>query len=103
MLPPALMQTLHSLMDRIIPPDQDAGAWEAGVADYLTRQFAGDLRDHLPVYLAGLEALEAEAQARTQSSFTALSPEAQDALLRQVEVGQVVHAWPVDPAQFFED
>jgi hypothetical protein len=103
MLPPAQLQTLHSLMDRIIPPDEDVGAWEAGVADYLARQFAGDLRDHLPVYIAGLEALEAEAQARTQTSFAALPAEAQDALLRQVEAGQVVHAWPLDPAQFFAD
>ncbi len=103
MLPPAQLETLHSLMDRIIPPDQDAGAWDAGVADYLAKQFAGDLRDFGPVYQAGLEALEAEAQARTQTSFTALAAEAQDALLRQVEAGQVVHRWPLDPAQFFAE
>lgn len=103
MLPPAQLDTLHHLMDRIIPPDDDPGAWEAGVADYLARQFAGDLRDYVDVYRAGLEALEAEALARTQTSFAALPPDAQDALLRQIEAGQVVHAWPLDPAQFFAE
>ena len=103
MLPPAQLDTLHSLMDRIIPPDQDVGAWDAGVADYLAKQFAGDLREYVDVYRAGLEALEAEALARTQTSFAALPADAQDALLRQVEAGQVVHAWPLDPAQFFAE
>ncbi len=90
-------------MDRIIPPDDYPGAWAAGVADYLARQFAGDLSAYVDVYKAGLEALEAEALARTQTSFTDLPAEAQDALLRQIEAGQVVLAWPLDPAQFFED
>ena len=103
MLPPAQLDTLHSLMDRIIPPDQDVGAWDAGVADYLAKQFAGDLREYVDVYRAGLEALEAEALARTQTSFAALPADAQDALLRQVEAGQVVHPWPLDPAQFFAE
>jgi len=103
MLPPAQLNTLHSLMDRIIPPDEDPGAWEAGVGDYLARQFNGDLREFVAVYRAGLEALEAEALARTQTSFTALPADAQDALLRQIEAGAVVHAWPLDPAQFFQD
>ena len=57
----------------------------------------------MPVYRAGLEALEAEALARTQTSFAALPAEAQDQLLRQVEAGQVLHRWPVGPAQFFAD
>ncbi len=102
MLVPAHLATLRSLMDRIIPPDEDVGAWEAGVGDYLLRQFERDLRADLALYRAGLEALEAEALAATQSPFTTLPPAEQDALLRRVEAGDVVHAWPVDPAGFFQ-
>ena len=101
MLPPAQLTTLHSLMERIIPPDEDPGAWDAGVGDYLARQFNSDLRDYLPIYHAGLEALEAEALASAHTSFAALPVAEQDALLRRVEAGDVVHPWPIDPAKFF--
>ena len=102
--------TLHALMDRIIPPDEDPGAWEAGVGDYLARQFEGDLRGSLALYRAGLDALEAEAQASGPVSgpaggvtrFAALPALEQDALLKRIEAGQVVHTWPVDPAGFFQ-
>ena len=96
------LATLHSLMDRIIPPDQDVGAWEAGVGDYLTRQLNGDLRAELPTYQAGLEALDVEAQAGAQTSFAALPAAEQDALLHRIEAGKVTHAWSIDPAQFFQ-
>jgi hypothetical protein len=101
MLSPAHLATLRALLDRIIPPDEDPGAWEAGVGDYLLRQFDGDLRAEVDHYRAGLEALEAEALAAAGSPFSTLSPDQQDAVLRRVEAGDVVHAWPVDPAQFF--
>ena len=102
MLSPTQQTTLHALMDRIIPPDDYPGAWEAGVGDYLARQFERDLRDCLDLYRAGLDALEAEAQASAGASLAALPAEQQDALLRRIEAGQVVQAWPVDPAQFFQ-
>ena len=106
MLSPNQQTTLKALMDRIIPPDEDPGAWEAGVGDYLARQFERDLRDSLELYRAGLDALEAEAQASapagTVARFAALPAAQQDALLRRIEAGQVAHDWPVDPAQFFQ-
>jgi len=101
MLSAAHLTTLRSLMDRIIPPDEDPGAWEAGVGDYLLRQLAGDLSAEVKHYRAGLEALEAEAQAVAGESFSALPPTEQDTLLRRIEAGEVIHAWPVDPAEFF--
>ena len=102
MLSPSQLTTLHSLMDRIIPPDEDPGAWEAGVGDYLARQFAGDLRDSLPTYRAGLDALEAEALLAAHQPFAALPAAEQDALLRRIEAGDVAHPWPIDPAEFFQ-
>ena len=98
MLSPTQTTTLQHLMDRIVPPDEDPGAWDAGVGDYLLRQLAGDLRDDLPLYRAGLDALNAEAQ----SSFSALPSAEQGALLRRIEAGIVRHPWPIDPVKFFK-
>ena len=94
--------TLRALMDRIIPPDDYPGAWEAGVGDYLAGQFKADLRDYEPAYAAGLDALEAEAVLSARASFAALPEVEQDALLRRVEAGDVRHPWPLDPAAFFQ-
>ena len=89
-------------MDRIIPPDEDSGAWDAGVGDYLAMQFERDLRDAEADYRAGLDALEAEAVAGAHAGFAALPAAEQDALLRRVEAGRVTHNWPIDPAAFFQ-
>src|SRR5438128_11981964 len=61
MLSPAQLTTLHSLMDRIVPPDEDPGAWEAGVGDYLARQSDRDLHDCVEQYRPGLATQAAEA------------------------------------------
>jgi gluconate 2-dehydrogenase gamma chain len=101
MLTATQLATLHALMDRLIPPDDFPGAWEAGVGDYLIRQLDNDLRPWLENYRLGLAALEAEAQASAGVGFTALEADGQDALLQQVEAGTVRTTWPVDPAEFF--
>jgi hypothetical protein len=53
---------LKNVINVIIPPDDDPGGWEGGVGDYLLYQFAGDLKDMLPIYQQGLLALDAEAE-----------------------------------------
>jgi hypothetical protein len=102
MLSPTQQTTLRALMDRIIPPDDDPGAWDAGVGDYLAAQFERDLRDYEDAYRAGLDALDAEALAGAHAGFAILPAAEQDALLRRVEVGAVVHTWPIDPVTFFQ-
>jgi hypothetical protein len=95
--------TLRALIDRLIPPDDFPGGWQAGVGDYLAGQLVGDLQPLLGQYRAGLDALDAEAQAVAGMHFAALEAEAQDRLLGQVEAGAVVTPWPIDPAVFFRD
>ena len=92
---------LRSLMNRIIPRDDFSDAWEAGVGDYLTRQFERDLQSQVEIYQFGLEALEAEAQAFTGKDFTELDTSTQDLILSRLEAGQVISAWSVNPTEFF--
>jgi hypothetical protein len=98
---PALA-VLRTAIDRIIPPDDFPGAWDAGAGDYIRRQLAGDLRHLAPLLETGLAALDAEARAsKNGSSFAALAPNQQDRLLANVERGSTIAAWPVPPRQFF--
>jgi hypothetical protein len=88
-------------MNRIIPADDFPDAWEAGIGDYLARQFELDLRPQLEIYQLGLEALEAECQDSVGIGFAGLDAAAQDVILGRIETGQVMSSWPVDPAEFF--
>lgn len=92
--------TLRALLDRIVPPDDEPGAWDAGVGDYLARQFEADLSEQVEHYRAGLDALSAEALARHGMAFETLAAEQQDALLRAIEAGDTVTAWPLSPESF---
>jgi hypothetical protein len=92
---------LEAVVNRIIPADDAPNGWEAGVGEYLGRQFQGDLKPCLDTYRAGLDALEQEAEAAGKSPFAALSPDAQDALLARIETGDVAADWPISPVRFF--
>ncbi len=92
---------LRAVVDRILPPDQDPGAWEAGAEEYLARQLDGDLASMRGIVAGGLAGLDAEAAVRSGAPFAALAPDAQDALLRDVEQGAVRAVWPTPPAPFF--
>ena len=92
---------LRSLMNRIIPQDDFPDAWEAGVGDYLSRQFERDLRSQVENYRLGLEKLETESQAFAGKGFTELDTSVQDVILSRLEAGQVTLSWLVDPTEFF--
>ena len=95
------LRTLEAAMDRIVPPDEGPGAWEAGTGRYLLRQFEHDLVDTVPAYRLGLDALDAEAEAAQGRGFAELEAEAQDALLARLESGEGTADWLVPPARFF--
>jgi hypothetical protein len=98
---PAEVSVLRAVVDRILPPDDFPGAWEAGASDYLARQLDGDLASSRELVVAGLAALDAEAGQRWGQGFAALPAEAQDALLRDVESGVVRTRWTGSPTHFF--
>lgn len=101
MLNPQQTEILRALVDTIIPADDAPSGWEAGVGDYLFRQFERDLRDQLPLYQQGLTALSNEAQAVFGAFFPDLSADQQTELLTKIERGQVITEWAIDPAGFF--
>lgn len=94
-------RTLRAAVDRIVPADDYPGAWQAGVGDYLAKQFERDLKPVVDAYLQGLDLLELEAIVRYQQSFCSLRDTEQDTLLKQVEWGKVVTTWTVSPVSFF--
>ena len=65
MLPLTPRQTsiLRAAIDRIIPPDDFPGGWDAGVGDYLARQFDHDIAPLIATYRAGIDGLDATARA----------------------------------------
>ena len=92
---------LHAAVDRIIPADDFPSGWEAGVGDYLARQFQGDLAPYVPTYQALLDALDQEARAVGKASFAELPAPLQDALLERIAAGDVAADWQVDPVTSF--
>jgi hypothetical protein len=100
MLSDPQIETLQAVVNRIIPPDDWPGGWEAGVGDYLFRQFEHDLKGAVETYQHGLASLEAEAQAVYTHAFAQLSEAQQDALLMQIERGEVQTDWQIVPAAF---
>jgi hypothetical protein len=93
-------RTLRALVDCLIPADDFPSGWQAGVGDYLARQFQSDLRDHVEFYRAGLDALDAETQDRAGIVFAELGPQGQVHLLTQLEQGHTQTVWPIDPPSF---
>ena len=92
---------LQAVINVVIPPDDFPGGWDAGVGDYLLGQFERDLKDLASVYQQGLLAIDAEAKAIGGKTFADLTPDAQEALLVEIEQGHVQTVWPLEPAPFF--
>jgi len=96
------LETLRAVVDCLIPPDDYAGAFDAGVCDFIVRLFETDLAEQREFFDAGLEAIESEALARFDTRFADLSPDQQVVILEGIERGSVNTPWPIAPDQFFE-
>jgi gluconate 2-dehydrogenase gamma chain len=85
-------RTVEAIAERIIPGNgPDAGATEAGVVYYIDRALAGISPDLQVVYRLGLRALEEFCQADRRLSFTELTSQEQDDIVRRFlgpEVGE---------------
>ncbi len=83
---PAQRQLLDSVLDRIIPPqDNRPGAGSLGIGDFVEGVAVGE-PGLIRLFMQGLSAIEIAAAERGADGFAALSGEAKDDALRAVEV-----------------
>lgn len=75
-----------AIADRIIPPDDSPGAREAGVVHFMDTVLGDQRERELQILRDGLQQLQNRTNAEFQAvSFSELSAEQQDQLLREIE------------------
>jgi gluconate 2-dehydrogenase gamma chain len=77
--------TLAAICDQIIPPDQDPGASQAGVVQFIDRQLTGFHRKLRPQYRNGIRAINDLARKANGREFASLGAEAQLDVLNAIE------------------
>ena len=82
-LSPDEAEDIEAIAARIIPTTDTPGATEAGVVHFFDNALAAEMKDKLEDVRAGLARLNAAVG--KSGRFAALSPEAQDARLREIE------------------
>jgi len=96
--------TLEAITGRIIPKDDQPGAIEANCVNFIDKALAHEDSAARPLYTAGLAAVDGIARSRFDQSFSALSTDRQDALLRDLEQGKATE-WQIPglrSQRFFE-
>jgi gluconate 2-dehydrogenase gamma chain len=85
-------RTLAAAAARILPSDDDAGAAEAGVAEYIARQLESLSDRDRHRFLEGLDLLEAVARQLCRKDLADCDAGEQDTVLRHVQ--NIPHALP---------
>jgi gluconate 2-dehydrogenase gamma chain len=80
---------LAAIADRIFPKTDTPGAVEIGAVNYIEIALAGDYAPLLPLYRAGLRAVNRRAEAKFAAAFPSLSDEQKDVVLKDFESGAV--------------
>jgi gluconate 2-dehydrogenase gamma chain len=78
-------RTVEAICAQIIPSDQDAGAREAGVVNYIDVQLTRHFKEYRDTYRQGVASVDAISQARHGRSFADLAAVEQTEVLREVE------------------
>lgn len=102
-LTPDQWTLVEAISARIIPSDEEPGAVEAGVVNFVDKALANEDKALVPVYGAGLAGIDAVAKKRFRKPFVALDGGEQDAVLAALENG-TADGWPkgpVGPKDFF--
>lgn len=102
-LTPAQWKLVEAIAARIIPSDDEPGATEAGVVNFIDKALAHEDKALLPVYRTGLPGVDEVAKKKFQKAFTELAPAEQDDVLAALESGKA-DGWPtggVGAADFF--
>jgi gluconate 2-dehydrogenase gamma chain len=78
-------RTVDAICAQLIPADQDPGAREAGVVNYIDIQLARSLRRYRSVYRSGLAAIDSASRARFGQAFADLPAGSQTEILQAAE------------------
>ena len=85
-LKPMQRETLGAAVERILPSDQDPGAKEANVIEFLDRELAHPgTASVAAVIMSGITALDRLSVRHGGQRFASLTPEEQDEILREVQ------------------
>ncbi len=83
-------RTLEAFAERIFPKTESPGAIEIGAVDYIEIALAGDYAALLPLYRAGVKALNRHAKTKYGGQFARLDEKRQDEVLKDCESGAIV-------------
>ena len=86
-------RTVAAICERLIPADQDPGATEAGVVNFIDLQLMGPYKRYRANYRQGLKGVEQASLQKFGHGFTELSPGIQDEVLKALEGGVTGEAW----------
>jgi gluconate 2-dehydrogenase gamma chain len=93
-LTPTELGALQAVIGRLIPTDDlGPGAVDSNVHVYINRELTDYFKDLLPLYQTSLAEIDAAAKKAGAASFSALTPDKQDALLQQAEAGKLSAGW----------
>ena len=97
-------ETLEAVCGQIVPADQDPGAAEAGVVNFVDRQLVGHLKRHQKAYREGLAGIDQSSLALYGSKFRELPPDKRIALLQALAKGKAPgEIWKRRSAKAFFD
>lgn len=93
---------VDAITEQIIPADQDPGAREVGVVNFIDKQLAGRYRRHQQAYRVGLCGVDETSRAMFARKFDDLTPAQQIGVLQSLESGKVTGvAWRQQSAAVF--
>jgi gluconate 2-dehydrogenase alpha chain len=101
-LNPHEARTAAALFERFFPADENGpGAKEIGVVAYVDRALSGTYRDLVEPYRLGLQALDCAAEERFGELFADCEAEEQDALISDLERGELPNFRVPEQQEFF--
>ncbi len=98
------VETLAAICEQIVPADEDPGAIDAGVPNFIDKQLAGPYRRFQDVYRLGLAGIDETSRAMFGKRFCLLKWDDQTSVLKALEAGKAAGStWQKQSARtFFE-
>jgi len=96
-------RVLVAMAEQIIPGDEDPGATDANVINFIDRQLVSYLKTDQALYRKGIAGVQEFSRVRHQAGFEEISWEDQYTLLVDLEKGTAEgESWQdIDPSRFF--